>query len=297
MSHKNPFALLDEDGSDDETTKVQSKPAPAPAPAAQKPKQERKPRAPREDSRPSYDDKGAHPERQSGKGGDNRRSGKGKGNRKGDRASSGDSGRDYPRRSGTGRGREVSKQGGGKYGWGKEGDQSAPDAEKKEGVEAAPAEQTEPEQVIEEEPEEDNMSLEEYEKLQAEKLADLNNLNAGRGGRVVERDDSLNVLERDEVEDQYSCMFHDPTKEKKHHSKKGRSGAKQADQVLNLKYVDEDSSSGHKGKGDRRGGKGDGRSQGKGDRRGPKGGNANHSKPAGSNIDLSNNQAFPTLGA
>merc|ERR1711924_504965 len=66
------------------------------------------------------------------------------------------------------------------------------------------------------------------------------------------------------IEDEYLCMFHDPTKSKKDFGRKqAREGYKQADQVLNLKFVDEESAG--KGKG---GGKGDRRQTGKGDRRG-----------------------------
>jgi len=210
------------------------------------------------------------------------RKGGGKG-RKGE--SRGDSGREYPRRSGTGRGRENSRSGGGKYNWGKEGDQGEKTEAQPEGAEAEQQPAAEAEPVIEEEPEEETMSIEEYEKLQADKNL---NLNANTKERTVEKDDSLSEFTQTGVEDQYECMFHDPTKVSKKVSKKGRRGAKQADQVLNLKFVDESADAG-KGKG----GKGrKGESGGKGARSSGKG-NASSK----SNIDLSNDMAFPTLGA
>jgi hypothetical protein len=80
--------------------------------------------------------------------------------------------------------------------------------------------------------------------------------------------------------------------------KEAREGFKQADQVLNLKFVDENEGQGG-GKGGK-GGKGDRRQGGKGDRRqGGKGGfqAPRESSGAKANIDLSNEGAFPTLGA
>ena len=81
--------------------------------------------------------------------------------------------------------------------------------------------------------------------------------------------------------------------------KEAREGYKQADQVLNLKFVDENEGQGG-GKGGK-GGKGDRRQGGKGDRRqGGKGVQAprdNQSSGGKANIDLSNDMAFPTLGA
>ena len=50
---------------------------------------------------------------------------------------------------------ENSRSGGGKYNWGKEGDQGEKTEAQPEGAEAAPAEAAEAEPVIEEEPEEE----------------------------------------------------------------------------------------------------------------------------------------------
>jgi plasminogen activator inhibitor 1 RNA-binding protein len=285
MSSKNMFALLD-DSSDDEAPK--SKAAPAPAAAANKPagNKERKPRAPREDNRKPRDEAPREDgERNQGKGGERRERSKGKGRKGGE--SRGDSGREYPRRSGTGRGRENSRSGGGKYNWGKEGDQQAPAEPQAEGEEKPEGAAPEAE-VVEAEPEEENISFDEFEKQRLEKLANLN-LNKPSEVREVEKDPTLVSFEHQAVEDSYACMFHDPTKETKKVSKKGRRGAKQADQVLNLKFVDESDNSGGKGKG----GKGDRRKgDGKGNRSGGKG-----NQSSKSNIDLSNDMAFPTLGA
>jgi hypothetical protein len=132
------------------------------------------------------------------------------------------------------------------------------------------------------------MSLEEYEKLQADKLAELNgNIQEEREVEAVDEDLLLN--KGGGIEDQYACMFHDMSKKgKKKHGKASRDGAVQADKVLSMKYVDENDS----GKGGK-GGKGD-RRQGKGERRQGKGNQGGANK---SNIDLSNASAFPTLGA
>jgi len=91
-------------------------------------------------------------------------------------------------------------------------------------------------------------------------------------------------------------IFHDSSKDKKSFDKKeAREGYKQADQVLNLKFIDENEVGG-KGKG----GKGDRRQGGKGDRRQGGKGNSQANQSTGvakANIDLSNDMAFPTLGA
>merc|ERR1711918_27672 len=97
------------------------------------------------------------------------------------------------------------------------------EAPQEEGAPAEVAENQEP--VVEEEPEEETLSIEEWEKQQAEKLAALN-LNKEYEERTVEKDDSQQAFSQDGVEDQYACMFHDPTKVSKKVSKKGRRGAK-----------------------------------------------------------------------
>jgi plasminogen activator inhibitor 1 RNA-binding protein len=288
------FALLNDSGSDDEApAKAPAAKAPAPA-RADKPRQERKPRRNDAEPRPAREERNNAPydgsdkvrdpakDREAGGKGDRReRSGKGKG-----KGSRGDSGREFPRRSGTGRGRENNRSGGGKYNWGKDGEAPTEGAEGAEAPAegAAPAEAAEP---IEEEVEEPTMSLEEYEKQQAEKSS----LNLNKcGERVIEAPDDSALFDQSSkaVEDDYSCMFHDSTKAKKSHGKKGaRAGYKQADQILNMKFTDPNADSGKggsKGKGERRS---------KGDGKGGKGGNG-AAKPS---IDLSNDSAFPTLGA
>jgi plasminogen activator inhibitor 1 RNA-binding protein len=216
-------------------------------------------------------------------------SGKGKG--KG--GSRGDSGREYPRRSGTGRGREGNRGGGGKYNWGKDTDTTAaPAAEGAEGAEAAAEAAAAP--VVEAEPieeEEPTMSFEEYEKAQADKMAALNSLNKYEEVTVKADDDVVTKAE-ESIEDEYACMFHDPSKTKKDYGKKGaRDGYKQADQVLNLKFVDENEGGG-KGKG----GKGDRRQGGKGRQGGKVMAPRDNTSGGKANIDLSNDMAFPTLG-
>jgi plasminogen activator inhibitor 1 RNA-binding protein len=299
MSSANMFALLNDSGSDDEApAKAPAAKAPAPA-RVEKPRPERKPRRNDAEPRPAREERNNAPydgsdkvrdpaqDRQAGGKGDRReRSGKGKG-----KGSRGDSGREFPRRSGTGRGRENNRSGGGKYNWGKDGETPTEGAEGAEASAegAAPAEAAEP---FEEEVEEPTMSLAEYEQQQAEKSLNLNK----SGERVIEAPDDAPLFDQSAkaVEDDYSCMFHDSTKNKKSHGKKGaKAGYKQADQILNMKFTDPNADSGKggsKGKGERRS-KGDGA---KGGRSGAgKGGNA-PAKPA---IDLSNDSAFPTLGA
>lgn len=310
----NMFAALNDTDSDDEGPK-QTQKAPVPAPAAKvERKPERKPRAPqvRDGDRPPraerdsgpYDgsDKVSNPaadrERQGkGKGERRERDGKGKGKGKGE--SRGDSGREFPRRSATGRGRENAKAGGGKFNWGK--DDAQPPAEGAEAVEGeTPAAPVERAPVVEEEPEEETMSLEEFEKAQAESMASLNLNKCIAAADVEAPDESMKMTDvANNVEDQYKLMFHAPEdRKKKHGRKEARVGAKQADLVLNMKYVDENADAGKgagKGKGERRS-KGDGakggRSSGKG--QAPREAPAQGGKPS---VDLSNDVAFPTLGA
>jgi plasminogen activator inhibitor 1 RNA-binding protein len=295
MSNKNMFALLNDSDSDDDAPKQQK--AAAPAPAKQERKPERKPdRKPRNDRPRDQEDRGPYDggdkvlnpadDRKQGKG-ERRGKGKGKG------GSRGDSGREYPRRSGTGRGREGNRGGGGKYNWGKDTDTTAaPAAEGAEGAEAAAEAAAAP--VVEAEPieeEEPTMSFEEYEKAQADKMAALNSLNKYEEVTVKADDDVVTKAE-ESIEDEYACMFHDPSKTKKDYGKKGaRDGYKQADQVLNLKFVDENEGGG-KGKG----GKGDRRQGGKGRQGGKVMAPRDNTSGGKANIDLSNDMAFPTLG-
>lgn len=265
-------------------------------------REDRPPRAERESGPYDGSDKVSNPAA------DRERQGKGKGERrsegkgKGKGASRGDSGREFPRRSATGRGRENAKSGGGKFNWGKDDAQPAAEGAEPvaEGAEnAAPTAQA-AEPVVEEE--EETMSLDEFEKQQAEKL-DALNLNKCEKKVVVEAADESAILTdaAKKVEDQYECMFHDSTKNRKDFGrKKGRSGAKQADQVLNLKFVDENADAGKgggKGKGERRS-KGDGAKGGRapaGKGQAPREAQApREGKPS---VDLSNDLAFPTLGA
>lgn len=305
MSSKNMFALLNSSDSDDEAPKKQQAKPAAAAPAAKPAKTERKPRNDRRDDRPRAEGEGrqnydgdknnSNDRREGGKGGRreyNDRS-KGKGENRGKGGSRGDSGREYPRRSGTGRGREGSRQGSGKYNWGKDTDGAAAPTETAEPVEGAEpaadgAEAPAPEVIVEEE--DTTIGFDEWEKAQAEKMAALNSLNTYHE-HTVEVDDDVCEKEEKAIEDEYECMFHTRDWSKKDHGRKqARDGYKQADQVLNLKFVDENADSG-KGKGS---GKGDRRQGAKGGR-GPKGGRDFAGQQQGKSIDLSNDSAFPTL--
>jgi len=327
------FAALNDSGSDDEAPQVHKKvTAPAPAAVAVAPKvdkkPERKPRAQVDSGRPPraerdntpYDgsDKVANPATEREHKGKGERKGKGdrgdprerrerptEGKGKGKGQSRGDSGREFPRHSATGRDRENPRAGGGKFNWGKEdgSDKLAVDGEvaAAEGAadEKAPVVAAEP--IVEEE-EEKTMSLDEYEKLRAAKASALN-LNKV-ADRVVEADASAQVLDdsnKEQARDDFQLLFHDPKKPKQDFGrKKGRAGAKAADLVLNMKFVDENADAGKgerssKGKGERRG-KGDGRKgaapAGKGQQR-----EARSEHAPKQSIDLSNDTAFPTLGA
>merc|ERR1712166_429468 len=114
-----------------------------------------------------------------------------------------------------------------------------------------------------------------------------------------EADDAVVLAPKAGAEDEFALIFHDSSMDKKVFAKKeAREGYKQADQILNMKYVDPNADEG-KGGGKGKGGKGDRRQGGKGDRR--KGGfqapRDNQSSGGKANIDLSNDMAFPTLGA
>merc|ERR1712166_38403 len=100
-----------------------------------------------------------------------------------------------------------------------------------------------------------------------------------------EADDAVVLAPKAGAEDEFALIFHDSSMDKKVFAKKeAREGYKQADQILNMKYVDPNADD---GKG---GGKGKG---GKGDRQAPR---DNQSSGGKANIDLSNDMAFPTLG-
>eukprot|EP00656_Telonema_subtile_P017649 TRINITY_DN194_c0_g1_i4.p2 TRINITY_DN194_c0_g1~~TRINITY_DN194_c0_g1_i4.p2 ORF type:complete len:304 (-),score=99.85 TRINITY_DN194_c0_g1_i4:325-1236(-) len=303
MTSMNMFAALNDSDSDDEPKQVVAK---APAPAA---KPERKPeRKPRAQAREG-NDRPQRAERESGPYGgedkisnpaaDRERQGKGKGERrsggkgKDGKGTRGDSGREFPRRSATGRGRENPKSGGGKFNWGKDGAEGAaePTAEGAVASEGAAAEAAEPVVVEEEEPE--TMSIEEYEKLQAEKLNALN-LNKYEERKVEADEDVVAIVRSADTETELALSF-DGRKKKKNHGRKGaKEGYKQADTVINMKYVDENADAGKGAKG----GKGDRRKGGGKGERSSKGGapTAAASAPKAS-IDLSNDNAFPTLGA
>ncbi|KAJ0393974.1 hypothetical protein P43SY_009806 [Pythium insidiosum] len=160
--NKNIFAYLDSD--DEDTPKVVSKKETAPPSApvalnkpaagnkktpkktaveAEKKTEKKETRAPRE-------------------GGAQREGGRGARGARGGRGGRGGR-REFERRSGTGRGKEVSKEGGGSHNWGNDNDQAelAAEAEVQDGKAKEDGEEAE-QAVVEEEEEEVQLTLEEY---------------------------------------------------------------------------------------------------------------------------------------
>jgi len=144
--------------------------------------------------------------------------------------------RSYDKKSGTGRGKEIKKGGGGKGNWGKDNEQweEVPSSEKQEkedkpeteaskGETEVPAPVKEP---TEEEKEAKLMTLEDYiKKKEAEKSANMPELPAPRQAgegvdkKELEKWSKLTVFKRDEEEEEKSPNF-DPKKEKKKEPKK-----------------------------------------------------------------------------
>lgn len=234
MSNKNMFALLnDSDGDEDQAPKQaapkkESKPeASAGKSQGDKPRNERKPRN-RDDRAPRESNDAAPADRERGGKGNrrdygDRAGGKGKG-RKGE--SRGDSGREYPRRSGTGRGRENPRQGSGKYNWGKDTDGANTTSENEpaaEGTEPAAegAEAPAAAEIEQPEEEEKTLSYDEYLKAQQAKADELNSLNKKHDAPDVaahEYEGKTADVEKadDQIEDEYACMFHGRAEKKKH---------------------------------------------------------------------------------
>merc|ERR1711957_388560 len=167
------------------------------------------------------------------------------------------------------------------------------------GAETAQAPAAEAEPIEEEEP---TMTFDEYEKANADKMAALNSM--GKYEEVViEADDAVVLAPKAGAEDEFALIFHDSSMDKKVFAKKeAREGYKQADQILNMKYVDPNADGGReyprrsgtgKGREQTRGGGGRG-NWGKGGFQAPR---DNQSSGGKANIDLSNDMAFPTLGA
>jgi len=318
----NLFALLDDD--DDDETPVPQQKAKEPKPTKAKVEEPKKPerkgkgdndRRPRggkgdrsgEKSHEAYDgaDKPQKPGDHEGRGKGARRRyddssgesrGKGKGKGRGGR-------REYDRHSSTGRGKGESRDGrGANRGWGEqtegqtETETDKPEQEKTQETEA-PAPVPEPE-------EEDNtMTLEEYMKQQSEKNASLPSFNerkiedSGEGFKV-NRDTEKSTGSTDEL---YGMVFHAyDGKDKSQEEKHGREGWVVADDILNIKFAEQNFAPAG-GKGDR-GGRDDRR--GKGGKKGGKaGGNRSNNGggrkagggPQQGKIELDNANMFPSL--
>lgn len=298
----NIFSLLDEDDNENDdgftvvakTAKPAAKPAKAEEaktqPRERKSKTERPPRGEKGGDRRgprAYDgeDKPTKPESEEGRKG-------GKGRDRGDRAGKGGKKggrREFDRHSGTGRGKGSSRDGHGKYNWGEKTDGAqeenadGADNENKAPAEAPPVE-------IEEEEEDNTMSFEEYMKAKAEQKSVGPKLNV----RTVENKDEGFEYKRggDGSEDaQAGLFFHDyDGKDKSHEEKEAREGWVVADAVLNMKFVDPNAGapSGSRGKGGKKGGRNDRNDRG--------GRGKGQSRPQQGKIELSDTQAFPSLG-
>jgi len=259
------------------------------APRERKQKTERPPRGEKGGNRRDrgYDgeDKPSKPESEEGRKGGKGRDRGSKGGKKGGR-------REYDRHSGTGRGKGSSRDGAGKFNWGEKTDGAqeqiadAADNENKAPADAPPVE-------VEEEEEDNSMSFDEYMKAKAEKKTvggtlNLRKIDASEGPTGVEykrdgdgRDDAMAGI-----------VFNDSYdgKVKNHDEKEEREGWVVADTVLNMKFVDPNAGKGGDG---RKGGKKGGRNDRSNDRGGRGKG---QSKPHQGKIELSDTQAFPSLG-
>jgi plasminogen activator inhibitor 1 RNA-binding protein len=298
----NIFSLLDEDDNENDdgftvvakTAKPAAKPAKAEEaktqPRERKSKTERPPRGEKGGDRRGprvYDgeDKPTKPESEEGRKGGKGRDRGSKGGKKGGR-------REYDRHSGTGRGKGSSREGAGKFNWGEKTDGAqeqiadAADNENKAPADAPPVE-------VEEEEEDNSMSFDEYMKAKAGKKTvggalNLRKIEESEGPTGVEykrdgdgRDDAMAGI-----------VFNDSYdgKVKNHDEKEEREGWVVADAILNMKFVDPNAGKGGDG---RKGGKKGGRNDRSNDRGGRGKG---QSRPHQGKIELSDTQAFPSLG-
>jgi len=296
----NIFALLDDDDNENDdgftvvskTAKPAAKPAKAEeaktqAPRDRKQKTERAPRGEKGGSRRDYEDKPTKPESDEGRKGGKGRDRAGKGGKKGGR-------REFDRHSQTGRGKGSSREGAGKFNWGEKTDgaqeQTGDAAENENKVVDAPP-------VDIEEEEDNSVSFDDYMKAKAAK--------APIGGKLEIRkvDDKQEGFEYkrggDGGEDAMAgILFNDSYdgKNKNHDDKEEREGWVVADAVLNMKFVDPNAGKGKdSGKGGKKGGARNDRSNDRGGRGGSKGGQT-QTRPQQGKIELSDTQAFPSLG-
>jgi len=205
--------------------------------------------------------------------------------------------RDHDRRSGTGRGNEVKRQGAGRGNWGSENELISADkpAEEKADGEEATAEKPEGEEAEAPKEEEDNeMTLVEYEKAQEQKRLDFKNqFKAGTKDTKVDEAAfaEMAIVTKPAEEDQILQVGAKAAKAKKEVKKTEKETVAVE---TNFHIPREETFS------PRKGGKGDGRKGGKGQSgfgagRGPRGGGRGGGK-AYQAPDLSNESAFPTLG-
>mmetsp|Transcript_24356 Transcript_24356/g.29524 ORF Transcript_24356/g.29524 Transcript_24356/m.29524 type:complete len:341 (+) Transcript_24356:246-1268(+) len=265
-------------------------------------------RAPRDDE----DDNSGYGSRNAGKGG-RRDGGKGgyrrdggKGGYRGDGEEGRPRKREFDRRSGTGKGAEVKRDGAGKANWGSEKDEINAAAEGATADAEAEPEELDPEAeaaaaeaAAEKEREEKEMTLEEYQKVLAEKRSALQqSFNKENSERQV--NDSafakMTLVAKSEEEEVY---FVGEAKTKKTKSKKAADADEDAEKVVpnfsfarKEEYTPRDSGKGKGGKGGRPrrengGGKGGRGASGYGGK-----GGRGYSAP-----NIGDSSAFPTLGA
>ncbi|KAK9742740.1 hypothetical protein RND81_03G194500 [Saponaria officinalis] len=213
--------------------------------------------------------------------------------------------RTYERHSGTGRGNEFKREGSGRGNWGSQSDEVAPteevleETEKNVSAENLPAgeeavnvnKEAQPDVTEEKEPEEKEMTLEEYEKVREEKRKAL--LALKTEGRKVEVDKDLQSMQqlsnRKDEDSVFIKLGSDKDKKKEASDKEKTKKAVSINEFLKPGEGERYYSPGGRGRGRGRGPRGGGNGGG-----GYSGGNrmANSSAPI-----IEDQKQFPTLGA
>jgi len=208
-------------------------------------------------------------------------------------------GRQFDRHSGTGRGKEIKKAGGGGHNWGKAGEDTPVP------VTPEPTEQTEiPENTAQETKEEapteepdSRLTLEEYEKLRAQKR--IGAAFETKEVRKVAPVADLKVYKKDEVDGEGNYIKLEKEEENKKKTHTSTQKAKPVKQVLEIDYKIAGSTPSQEnprgGRGFGRGGLRGGSTRGAGPNRGSLS-RGRASKPVGTKLDTADQSAFPKLG-